>query len=51
MQNALHLVTRQHQKSEVAEGLRSVFNAPDRNEAQRRLQLLLQYEKSLPKLS
>jgi transposase-like protein len=52
MQNALHLVTRQHQKTEVAEGLRSVFNAPDLPEAQRRLGLLVQqYEKSLPKLS
>lgn len=52
MQNALHLVPRQHQKSEVAEGLRSVFNAPDRTEAQRRLELLgQQYEKSLPKLA
>ena len=52
MQNVLHLVSRQHQKTEVAEGLRAVFNAPDRGEAQRRLQLLVQqYEKSMPKLS
>ncbi len=52
MQNAMHLVTRQHQKTEVAEGLRSVFNAPDQAEAQRRLRLLVQqYEKSMPKLS
>ncbi len=52
MQNAMHLVTRQHQKTEVAEGLRSVFNAPDRAEAQRRLLLLVeQYEQSMPKLS
>src|SRR5690606_25464193 len=52
MQNALHLVTRQHQKAEVAEGLRGVFNAPDRVEAQRRLELLVQqYAKSLPRLS
>jgi len=52
MQNAMHLVTRQHQKTEVAEGLRGVFNAPDRAEAQRRLLLLVQqYEQSLPKLS
>lgn len=52
MQNAMHLVTRQHQKTEVAEGLRSVFNAPDQDEAQRRLQLLVQqYEKSMPQLS
>jgi len=50
--NALHLVTRQHQKTEVAEGLRAVFNAPDRAEAQRRLLLLVQqYEQSMPKLS
>lgn len=52
MHNALHLVTRQNQRSEVAEGLRSVFNAPDRAEAQRRLLLLVQqYEQSMPKLS
>ena len=52
MQNAMHLVTRQHQKTLVAEGLRSVFNAPDQEEAQRRLQWLVQqYEPSMPKLS
>lgn len=52
MQNAMHLVTRQHQKTEVAEGLRGVFNAPDQAEAQRRLLLLVQqYEKSMPKLA
>jgi putative transposase len=52
MQNAMHLVTQQQLRSEVAEGLRSVFNAPDQTEAQRRLQLLVQrYEKSMPKLS
>lgn len=52
MQNAMHLVTRQHQKKEVAEGLRSVFNAPDPAEAQRRLMLLVQqYEKTMPRLS
>jgi len=52
MQNAMHLVTRQHQKTQVAEALRSVFNAPDQEAAKRRLQLLVQqYEPSLPKLS
>ncbi len=52
MQNALHLVPRQNQKSEVAQALREVFNAPDLPEAQRRLQLLVQqYEKSVPRLS
>jgi len=52
MQNAMHLVTRQHQKTQVAEALRSVFNAPDQEAAQRRLQLLVQqYEPSMPKLS
>lgn len=52
MQNAMHLVTRQDQKTEVAEGLRGVFNAPDQAEAKRRLMLLVQqYEKTMPKLS
>jgi len=52
MQNALHQVARQSQKSEVAQSLRSVFNAPDLVEAQRRLQQMVeQYEKSLPRLS
>jgi transposase-like protein len=52
MQNALHQVPRQHQKSEVAETLRGVFNAPDLPEAQRRLQqVVLQYQKSMPKLA
>ena len=52
MQNAMHLVTHRHQRSEVAEGLRSVFNAGDHAEAQRRLGLLVQrYEPSMPKLS
>lgn len=52
MQNALHLVPRQSQKSEVAQALRSVFNAPNLEAAQRLLQQLVQqYEKSVPKLS
>jgi transposase-like protein len=52
MQNALHQVPRQNQKSEVAQALREVFNAPDLPEAQRRLHLLVQqYEKSVPRLS
>jgi putative transposase len=52
MQNALHLVPRQSQKSEVAQALRSVFNAADLETAQRLLQVLVQkYEKSMPKLS
>jgi transposase-like protein len=52
MQNALHLVPRQNQKSEVAQALRTIFNAPDLEAARRLLQLMVQqYEKSLPKLS
>src|SRR5690606_34161951 len=52
MQNALHQVPRQHQKSEVAQTLRGIFNAPDLATAQRLLQQMVeQYEKSLPKLS
>jgi transposase-like protein len=52
LQNALHLVPRQHQKAEVAQGLRSVFQAPNLPEAQRGLQRLVQeYEKSMPKLA
>ena len=52
MQNALHLVPRQSQKSDVTEALRGVFNAPDLPEAQRRLQQVVQaYEKSVPKLA
>ena len=52
MQNALHLMPRQNQKSGLAEALRAVFNAPDLPEAQRRLQEMVQvYEKSVPKLA
>lgn len=52
MQNALHLVPRQNQKSEVAQALRSVFSAADLAAAQGLLQQLVQhYEKSLPRLS
>jgi transposase-like protein len=52
MQNALHLAPRQSQKSEVAQALRSVFNAADMEAAQRLLQQLVQhYEKSMPRLS
>jgi putative transposase len=52
MQNALHLVPRQEHKSEVVQGLRSVFDAPDRGEATCRLRLLVErYEKSMPRLS
>jgi transposase-like protein len=51
-QNALHLVPRQSQRSEVAEGLRGVFQAPTRAEAERHLELLVQrYEKTLPRLA
>lgn len=52
MHNALHLVPRQSQKSEVAQALRTVFNAPDLETAQRLLHVMVQqYEKSLPQLS
>ncbi len=52
LQNALHLMPRQNQKTELAEALRTVFNAPDLVEAQRRLQQVVQqYEKSVPKLA
>ena len=52
MQNALHLVPRQNQKSEVAQALRAIFNAPDLETAQRLSHVMVQqYEKSLPKLS
>lgn len=52
MQNALHQVPRQSQKSAVAQSLRDVFNASDLATAKRLLQQMVeQYEKSLPKLS
>jgi transposase-like protein len=52
MQNALHQVPRQSQKSEVAQALRAIFNAPDLEAAQRLLeQMVHKYEKNLPKLS
>jgi transposase-like protein len=52
MQNALHLVSRQNQKSEVAQTLRTIFHAPDLAAAQGSLQQLVRhYEKSLPRLS
>jgi len=52
LQNALQQVARQHQKTEVAEALRGVFNAADLAEAQRRLQQVVQqYEAQAPQLA
>lgn len=45
-------MARQSLKSEVAQALRAVFNAPNRVEAERLLKLLVaQYEKRLPELA
>lgn len=52
MQNALHQLPRQSQRREVAEQLRTVFNAPERAEAERRLQeMARRYQTSAPKLA
>jgi transposase-like protein len=51
-QNAAPYVTRQEQRKEVAIDLRSVFNAPSREEADRLLQVTVKkYEQSAPRLS
>jgi len=51
-QNAGHYVPRISMRSEVARDLRAIFEAPDREEADRRLRLAVQkYEKTAPKLS
>lgn len=51
-QNAAHYVPRIAMRAEVAADLRAVFEAPDRTEAERRLELAVRkYEKPAPKLS
>ena len=51
-QNAQAYVPKQSMKAEVADDIRHVFNAPDRNEADRLLKLLvIKYEKTAPQLS
>jgi len=52
MQNAMHYVPKVAMRPEVTQDLRSVFNAPDRHEAERLLaQLVKKYESSAPDLS
>ena len=51
-QNAGHYVPRVEMRSEVAADLRAIFDAPDRPEADRRLEMTIRkYEKSAPKLA
>lgn len=51
-QNALHYVTRQAKRKEVARDLRSVFNAPDRTEADRLLKLSIERcREEMPRLA
>jgi putative transposase len=51
-QNAGHYVPRVEMRSEVAADLRAVFDAPDRSEADRRLEMAIRkYEKPAPKLA
>lgn len=51
-QNALHHVTRQAKRTEVARDLRCVFNAPDRAEADRLLKIAVEkYRKEMPRLA
>jgi len=51
-QNAGHYVPRIGMRSEVATALRSIFNALDRADADRRLELVVRkYQKSAPKLA
>ena len=52
MQNAMQYVPKVAMRTEVAEDLRAVFNAPDRNEAERQLSLAIEkYRDTAPKLS
>ena len=52
MQNALHYVPKVALRTEVSQDLRTVFNAPDRHEADRRLsQLVQKYATTAPDLS
>jgi len=51
-QNAGHYVPRLEMRGELAADLRAVFDAPDRTEADRRLDMAIRkYEKSAPKLA
>jgi putative transposase len=51
-QNASHYVPQQAMKGEVAAELRAIFDAPDRADAERRLQLAVKkYQTSAPKLA
>ena len=52
MQNAMHYVPKMSMRTEVAQDLRGVFNAPDRHEADRLLaQLVQKYTKNAPDLA
>ena len=52
MQNAMQYVPKVAMRVEAADDLRAVFNAPDRNEAERQLSLAIEkYRQSAPKLS
>ena len=52
MQNAMHYVPKLSMRTEVAQDLRNVFNAPDQHEAHRLLTpLIKKYESSAPDLS
>jgi transposase-like protein len=51
-QNAMQYVPNVAMREQVGDDLRNVFNAPDRSEAERQLQLLIRkYAKSAPKLA
>jgi transposase-like protein len=51
-QNALHYVTRVARRKEVARDIRSVFNAPDRAEADRLLKIAVKkYREEMPRLA
>jgi len=51
-QNAMQYVPKVAMREQVGDDLRNVFNAPDRSEAERQLQLLVRkYAKSAPKLA
>lgn len=51
-QNAGHYVPRLSMRAEVAADLRAIFDAPDRAEADRRLEMAIRkYEKTAPKLA
>lgn len=51
-QNAMQYVPKMAMREQVGDDLRNVFNAPDRSEADRQLQLLVRkYAKSAPKLA